>query len=1141
MKKNKTLRERLYSPLKKILLIMRITIFLILFSIPQIHAAQVNSESAGLTLKIKSTIENVLFRIEEKTDYVFVYNKDLIDVNKLVDVDVKGENLMSVLSTIFTGQKVKFQVVSNNIIISPDHGAMQQQQKSFTVTGKVMDKYSEPIPGVNVFIKGTTTGTITSSDGTYTIKVNSPNDVLVYSFIGFETQELNVANRNVINVTLIESSITLNEVVSIGYGTKKKTNLTGAVQQVLSKDIKNRVVIDPVKALQGAIPNLNITFNSGKVNAVPNINIRGFESLSGGQPLIIIDGVPADIQQFMDLNPSDVESVSTLMDAASASIYGARAAFGVVLVTTKEAKQQKLTVSYNDNFSFKNPAIIPEFELDPYLVMQKRQEGTGGWYNLVDDWDLLKQMSEEGVEVMINPNNPEYYIYAGRTNWYKEAIKKNAFSQIHNISLSGKSDKIRYYLSSGYSQDKGSFKYGDDVYDKFNMRTKLDFDVTKWLTISNNSSYNYYAYDEPSQGFNIAGLYDYSTTGIIKNPDGSWTSEGASLFGNASEGGRSESYNSRFWTSFTAKASFWKDLLTITGKASFMRQNWTNRSYWLPVEYKVGPDITKVNHPISDAQRKASAERQNVYDIYADVVKSFNSHNFHVLVGYNQEYRYYENFFAYRKELISPSVPSIELATGDRNVGESITDWSTRSGFFRFSYDYAGKYLLEVNGRYDGTSRFPSDDRFGFFPSVSVGWNIANEGFFDNISDIISSLKPRFSYGSLGNQDVSAYAYLPTMGSGKTSSIIQGQKMDQQTTVYAPDIVSGNLTWETVTTIDYGLDFGFLRNRFTGSYDYYHRATTNMLTKSKTLPAVLGTSEPKTNAADLITKGWELVLNWRDQFNLASSPFNYNIGFNLADSRSWITKYDNPDGKLSDYYAGYEIGTIWGYEVDGLFQTEQELADHANQSQFWTYPGMVPPGPGDIKFKDLNGDGYVRGAQTVYDMQDQRNIGNSHSRYTTGIKAGFDWKGIDFNMFWQGVLKRDWYPTNSLFWGLSAKPWTNLQTWINDNTWSPDNPDAYMPRIKGYAASWWSGAEMLRTNTRYLQNAWYLRLKNITVGYTLPETLVSKVNISQIRVFFTGENILTYTGIKNPNIDPELLGENYPMQKLFSFGLNLKF
>jgi len=1012
--------------------------------------------------------------------------------------------------------------------------------QEITITGVVTDaETNEPLPGANIIVKGTNIGQISDFDGNFNITVPSTSSVLEFTFMGFITQDIVVGNNTTIHVVMQPDAQSLEEVVVVGYGTKKKANLTGAVQQISSKELEDRVVIDPVKALQGAVPGLNISYSSGQVNATPNINIRGFESLSGGSPLIIIDGVPSNIDQFTELNPSDVASVTTLMDAASAAIYGARAAFGVILVTTKSASHDKLNVSYDMNVSLKNPIYIPKFELDPYIVYQQRQLGTGGWYTLIDDWDELKERSEAGIEVVIDPENPDYYQYYGRTNWYDEAIQKNSLTQTHNLSLSGRNEKVNYYLSGGYTKAEGMFKYGNDIFDKYNLRTKLDFKVTDWLTISNNSSYNANEYDEPSQGFNVNNLYHQSSTDVVKNPDGTWTNSGASLLGAASEGGRRTTSGSRFSTLFTVKASFWEDLLTITGRANFMRGTSNRGSFKLPVEYNTGPEIVEIYHPTTEATREAFTVKQNDFDLFADLDKSFGDHNLHLLVGYNQVYRYDDWFLANRKDLISGSVPSLELATGDREVRESVTDWATRSGFFRVSYNYLNKYLIEVNGRYDGTSRFPEDDRFGFFPSVSVGWNVAKEDFWSGgIENIISTLKPRFSYGSLGNQDVGAYAYLPTMSSGKTSSIITGE---QQTTLYAPGLVSSSLTWETVQTINFGLDFGFFKNRLTGTTNYYERSTLDMLTKSKQLPGVLGTSEPQDNAADLITKGWDLSLSWRDNFDLSESTFSYNLGVILADSRTWITDFDNPNGNLSDYYTGYEIGTIWGFESDGLFQTEEEIANHANQSNFWSYPDKTPPAPGDIKFNDLNGDGVIRVGQTVYDLQDQKIIGNSNARYTIGITSGASWKGFDFNMFWQGVMKRDWYPGSISFWGLRSSPWSNLQKDNYQNTWTPETPNAYLPRVKGYAASWWSGAEMLRANTRYLQNAWYMRLKNITFGYSMPSNWTDKVNISKLRFYISAENIVTFSGLTNPNIDPETLGTGYPLQSLYAFGLNLKF
>jgi len=1131
---------------------MKLTTLLLFVAIIQIQASTY-SQNTKISLDVKNkSVEYVLEKIESLSEFKFFVDTKQVDLQRTISIKEDKQRISKILKKIFNSTNVTFEVFDKQIVLKLEDKVEEIEEEPIVIiekeeiqeveiSGLVTDKEGTPLPGVNIVIEGTTKGTDTDFDGNYTI--NAPKGaVLVFSYMGMITQKLTVGNSTEINVSLLDEPNKLNEVVVVGYGTQKKENLSGAVRQVSAMDLEDRVVTDPVKALQGAIPGLNITYSTGKIDATPDINIRGFESLSGGSPLIVIDGVPASVDQFTELNPNDIESVSTLMDAASASIYGARAAFGVVLVTTKGASNTKLQVTFGSNISMKTPINIPEFELDPYLVMQQRQEGAGGWYTLVNDWDLLKQMSEDGTEVMVDPANPDYYLYAGRTNWYEEAIKKNSLTTNYNMSLSGRSEKVGYYLSAGYSNAEGVFNYGNDDFDKYNMRMKLDFQVTDWLNIANNTSYNADEYDQPSQGFNFAGLYDYSTTGIIKNPDGSWTEDAAWIFGAASEGGRWKTSNSRFSTSFTAKANFWDDLLKVTAKASFMRGDMGLNAHFLPVEFKEGPEVGGTYNPLSSAQRESTSNRQNVFDLYADVDKSFGDHKLHLLVGFNQEYRNTDWFKASRKDLISYNIPSIELATGDRIVGEDITDWTTRSGFFRFNYDYKNKYLIEFNGRYDGTSRFPKDDRFGFFPSVSVGWNVTKEDFFKGgLADQISTLKPRFSYGSLGNQDVGAYAYLPTMSSGTTSSIVSGGTHDQQTTLYAPGLVSGSLTWEKVQTTNIGLDFGFFKNRLTGVFNYYHRSTLDMLTKSKQLPGVLGTSEPQENAADLITKGWDLSLAWRDGFDISGSRFNYNLGVILADSRTWITDFDNPNGNISDYYKGYEIGTIWGFEVDGLFQTPEELANHANQSSFWSYPDKVQPGPGDIKFNDLNGDGNIRIAQTVNDTQDQKIIGNTSSRYTLGFRSGANWKGFDLGMFWQGVMKRDIYPTSRIFWGLRSSPWTNLQTYNYNNSWTPETTDGYMPRIKGYAASTWSGAEMLQPNTRYLQNAWYMRMKNLTLGYTLPENWSEKAKISKLRFYVTGENLVTFGGVKNPNLDPETLSGSYPVQKLFAVGLTLKF
>ena len=1137
----------------------RLMVLMIFLSLMQIQSSAFGQKQR-LSLHVQNaTVKSVFKVIEKESEYAILFKDNQVDLNRKITIQLQNQPVEKILSQVFKDTDNSFVIKNRHIVVTKKSAVSStgvQQAKEIVVTGKVCDQKGIPLPGVTVIVKGTTTGVITDINGKYALKVPSISSSLMFSFVGMKSVEREVNGRSLINITLMEETTGLNEVIVVGYGTQKKTNLTGAVQSVSSSELKDRPLTSATAALQGVIPNLNISYSSGVANATPTLNVRGVTTLSrkdangntiDAEPLIVIDGVPASIEEFTQINPSDIESVSSLMDAASAAIYGARAAYGVVLVTTKSAGQEAIQVAYHSNVSFKRPIIIPEFEMDQNTVMRAKVAATGGWYTLKDvygisDWDFLDRVTAgEEEQVVINPEDPTKWLTAGRTNWYDAAMKKYSVTQNHNVAISGRGNKTSYYFSGGYSRQDGIFNYGNDIFDKYNLRGKISFDVTKWLKISNNTSYNYDFYDSPSQGFNLSTLHNTPTLNVITNPDGSWSESGAALFGAASDGGRSYIRNSRYWTSFTAKADLIKDMLWVTAKGSFMRSTKSRKAHWLPVEFKRGPEEKGMVHPVKDVQREASTARQNVFDLYADFDKTFNQHHVHVLVGYNQEYRYDDWFSAYRKDLISASVPSLNNATGDKELDESISDWATRSGFFRVNYDFAGKYLFEVNGRYDGTSRFSKEDRFVFVPSASLGWNLHKEDFFQPLSNVVTILKPRISYGLLGNQNVSAYHYIASMGNGKTSSILNGGEYDKQLTIYAPPLVSGSFTWEKVETKNIGVDFGLLNNRLTGTYDYYHRATYDMLTPGKQLPAVLGTDEPVENAADLLTKGWEFTLSWKDQFKLGGDRFNYSARFSLADSRAWITKFDNPEGRLNDYYEGYEIGTIWGYEVSGLFQSAEELANHPNQSAFWSYPGKNPPGPGDMKFEDLNGDGEIRGGQTIYDLKDLKKIGNSRSRYHTSLRVSADWKGFDFSAFAQGVLKNDWYPSGYYFWGLNAGPWTNLQTWHHENSWTPENRDAYLPRLKGYAASWWSGAEMVRPNTRYLQNGAYIRLKNVTLGYSLPQHLLERMKVAQVRVFVAGENLLTWTGIKNPNIDPETAGGAYPMQRMFTCGVSVKF
>ncbi len=1145
------------SDFKDLFKIMKIClIFLFAFTF-QLMALNINAQDATIELKKNSvTVNQLINEIEKQTDYLVVYSNREVNTNRIITFQRKSDKVSEYLNEAFANTDIGYDFENNYIVLSKKaqqttniltNLEQTAQQQGKTVKGTVTDSNGEPVIGATVIVQGDASkGTVTDIDGNFTLSGIPEDAVLLFSYVGMKALEVSLKGRSNVLVVMESDSEMLEELVVVGYGTVKKANLTGAVGQADPKQIENRPIPNIAVGLQGIIPNLNISMSSGVATEVPSFNIRGMTSLTGGTPLIVIDDVPSTVEQLMKLNPSDIENISTLMDAASAAIYGARAAFGVVLVTTKNAQKEKLIVTVGSNVSFRRPITIPQFVTEPDTVVSLRVLGSGLWYSVKDiygsnDMDYLHAVARgEADPIRLNPEQPDRWQYAGSTDWFKEAAKKHAISQNHNFSISGKEKKVNYYFSGAFNRQGGLFKIAKEDFDRYNLRFKINYNLTPWLVLSNNSGFSYDIYDESSRRIDVQTLFETPTFDMIKNPDGSWTARGASVFGAIKDGGRRVSKNNNFNTTFTAKATLYKDLV-FTGKASFLKASYDMSAFWIPIPYKLGPDHVEIYRPLKEAQREAQSKSQNVFDLYFDYDKEIGKHKVHCLAGYNQEYYYNNWFWASNKDLISENVPSINLATGDPLVGENIDDWATRSVFYRLNYNFDNKYLFEFNGRYDGTSRFPSNKRFCFFPSISAGWNLSKEEFFKPLSSYVNYLKPRISYGNLGNQDVSSYFYLPSMYSGKTEAIIYGgNKLDQLTTVYAPGLVSPNLTWETVSTINYGVDMGFLQNRLSATFDYYHRNTYDMLTPGKTLPAVLGTSSPKMNAADLITKGWELTVSWRNEAKILKSPFNYSVKAILSDSRAWITKYDNPDGKLSDYYVGYEIGTIFGFVSNELFQSPDELKNHANQGMLWTYPDKVPPGPGDIKIEDLNGDGVIRTGNTIYDLQDQKIIGNSSPRYRTSFMFDCNWKGFDLSLFVQGILKGDYYPGDTYFWSVYQTPWMNVTKWHLDNMWTPENTDAYMPRLKGYAASWWGGGELIRANTRYLQKRTYMRLKNASLGYSLPESLIQNVNISGIRFYVSGENLFTWTAFENKNCDPETLAK-YPLQKTFLFGVNFTF
>lgn len=1050
------------------------------------------------------------------------------------------------------------------------------QQKGKTVSGVITDAYGAVI-GANVVVKGTTTGTVTDVDGKFTL-ANVPADaVLQISYIGYVTQEVGVGGQTVFHITLKEDSQSLDEVVVVGYGVQKKVNLSGAVQAIGDEDIVNRPITNINVGLQGLVPNLNISRGSGRANEAPSLNIRGMGSINGDDAFILVDNVPVSAAELARINPSDIENVSVLKDASAAAIYGARAAFGVVLITTKRAKSDKLQISASGNFGFRTRGEHPEYVTDPVTVMEMKNEAARPLYSSLfsqQQIDYATQMKNDPSLPVIatDPTNSNLWAYYGSTDWQSEAFGNTAATYTADFNISKKDEKLSYYVSGGYYQENGLIQYGDEKLKRFNFRSNAELKLTDWWKAGANIAYTNSRYNSPTildTGTNIFHQINRTPSlSVPKNPDGTWTEDGAGTLGALAEGGESTNLVNEVQVSISSKFNLIKDIWTLNADANFRFTNNNTDRYWMPVPYKTGP-----NEPVqystgsfgsNDYASFTSRDtRYSVYNIYSNFVKTFNEKHFlNVMAGFNSELTDYRYNYSARELLITGNLPEINLATGTQTASNSRYQLALQGFFGRVNYIYDNRYIFEFNGRYDGSSRFPHNSQWGFFPSGSIAWSVINEDFFKNFAEKLhmSNFKLRGSYGALGNQVVTRdgsevyYPYIASMSSGKISQILDGE---QPIAVYQPALVSAAFTWENVSTGNFGVDLGFLNNRLTASFDIYKRITTNMVTASKELPSVVGASAPLANAADMKTRGWEVSMEWRDQFNLGGSPFRYGVKFNIADSRSFITKFDNyvdlyddngnkigETSRIDNYYVGMEVGEIWGFVNDGRFASQAEL-DALDQTEVGEDDQSYRFYIGDTRYKDLNGDGKITwGDRTLDNPGDRKKIGNSRIRLPYSFNIDAAWKGFDLSAFFQGVGKRDWYPGagNFYFWGIYAQPWTNV-TVKNMDHWTEDNPDAYFPRVKAYAAE--GNSELGMNQTQYLQNASYLRLKNLTVGYTLPQKVVSKWGIQNLRLYFSAENIWTLNHL-DVELDPEVsttsdAGKTYPMQKTFSFGFNVGF
>lgn len=1060
-----------------------------------------------------------------------------------------------------------------------------------SISGKVFDTNEEPLIGVTVTIENTTIGAITDIDGAFTLQVPEGKVVLNVSYVGFVPQKVTVASgQSNVTVRLSEDAVLLNEVVVVGYGKQKKVNLTGAVASVGGEELENRVTKSLSSMLQGTVAGLNVTTSSGVPGSSASINVRGITSIHESEPLVLIDGAVGDIDR---VNPNDVESISVIKDASAAAIYGARAAFGVILVTTKSgaAKDGKATVRYSGRFGWQAPTTSTDYETtgywSVYTINQFWQANSGTLYvdytdqDMQELWNRVNDKTEHPdrpwvVEDVRNGRNQ--WVYYGNYDWWHSLYRDNRPMQQHNVSISGGKDDVKYFVSGSYDKQTGILRENPDIYRKYNLRSKIDFRINEWLTMSNNTSFYSSQYSYWGDG-DVENTLAYSARHALacfpqKNPDGSWLYSTPYLNYKVANGrhillGENSHRNVERSTDFTNTTRLvYAPIreLSFTGDFTYRQYQSRNTSRSNVMYYREYPDGELLSYATgAGANRLDEAVNTNQYystNIFGTYDDTFNqAHHLSVVGGMNYEAWKNKNISAYGENLVSTDLDDLDLV-GQNAEGATITgvgggqnEYALLGIFGRINYDYKSRYLFEVSGRYDGTSRFASGSRWGFFPSASAGWRISEESFFQPVRQWIDNLKVRGSFGSLGNQNISSYysfARLISISSlGYTFG--EGSVLPKYSSLSAP--IASGMTWETAQQWDFGFDLTMLGNRLNLTVDGYIRDTKDMLTDGVDLPGVYGADLPDMNAADLRTKGYEITLNWRDRLTLGNKPFEYSVGLNLSDYKSVITKYDNENKTFAkDYYEGMEIGEIWGYVTDGLFQTDEEAKAYAEKVVLsYVLKGQTGGWQaGDVKFVDLDGDGKVGiGSNNVDNPGDRKILGNSLPSFSYGISASAQWNGFDVSAFFQGTGNHYWYPAGQSmpFWGPYSYPYLSfLQKDFLADVWTAENTDAYFPRAMAYSAS---GGVLSNVNDRYLQNLRYLRFKNLTVGYTLPQSWTGKARIESVRIYFTGENLCYWSPLKKHSryVDPEAAIDRsdaynnayYPWQKSFLFGIDVTF
>ena len=1141
MKKNLNYYKslRLYSNWRKLLLIMKIAVFLFFSGLINLVAGPTYSQNTKISLNMKgASVESVLNKIEDISEFYFLFNQKLIDVERKVDVAAEDEPIKDILNEIFAND-VKFIVSERQIVLTPNQGssaleALLQQQ---VITGTVTDSNSgEPMPGVNIMVEGSTIGAISDGNGKYSIDVPDRSTVLLFSFIGYTPQRISLQGKIVIDVAMVPETTSLDEVVVIGYGTQKKVNLTGAVTAVKGDQLMNKPVTGTADALQGIMPGTVITRESGSPgNEKFKIQIRGLTSINNNPALVLINGIEGSIE---DVRPEDVESISVLKDAASAAIYGAKAAGGVILVTTKSGKSGKVHVEINSSYSLSKVGRAPErpSSYDIALARKIADINAGRPFDL-SEADLAK-LRDGNVLWEENPAIPGTYRYWGNYDYTELVLKSAPPRQSHNIVVSGGTGETTFRLSTIYYRNDGIIKIGPDNNEKYSGRFNLDTHIGKYLTLSNELAYNYNQIDKPLTDVSSMFYYVYTYPGVtpLYDPNGNpaWGAYVGAYDGRVKfyQLSSAYGYNTSKKNNINVRSTLTIDHLVkglqfrLVGAADanfntvYSQQN--------PI-YHYGINGSPVGYISTDSKifkgHENSAYKE--FQFLTDYDLKIGNHSIHALAGYSfQNYRFV-TFSAQALKLINANIPDFNWASKDNiTLADDVQTNAFQSLFGRLQYNYKERYLLEGDVRYDGSSKLAPGNRYKWFPSASAAWRVSQEPWFQ--SGIINELKFRASWGQLGNAGVLGnYDYIALLTT--SNDLLQGINgtVEQQASYVAQKtLASEYITWEIVQSSNIGADFGLFKNKLTLSGDYFVKRNKNMLARVE-YPSVIGVGLPNLNAGELKTWGWEAQVTWKDH----KGAVNYWISANIADSKNEVVNYLGATSirpGTNVLIEGMPYNSIFGYKTDGLFQTQEEVSAHVFQDN--------RTGPGDIKYIDLNNDKKISaGSQTIKDHGDLVYLGNTSPRYSFGLSGGLNWKSFDASLFFQGVGKRVFMPHDAEKAGFSAHYICPNKTQMD--FWTPDNPDASFPRVYS------NGSHNFLPSDYYIQDGAYIRLKDIQISYTLPDNLLSKVGIEKLRVYIAGHDIWELTKTFD-YIDPEDVSEQrylYPFLRTYTAGINLSF